>query len=96
MRNNYAQLLEGRSRAQVIFGAERVFGFGSGRVSDQPFAELLTEMVRHGDEWLLGSPHVLLDGSDRPSPTSQIMNWHLDRSSPQAALLIRENIKTLD
>jgi len=42
-RNDYAELLRGRAIANRVLGAERVFGFGSPRRSDEPYAELLAD-----------------------------------------------------
>jgi LmbE family N-acetylglucosaminyl deacetylase len=56
-RNDYAGLLRARAVANRTLGAERVFGFGA-EVHEQPYAELLTEVVRDG-EWRTGGARVL-------------------------------------
>ena len=42
-RNDYPELLRGRAIASRVLGAERVFGFGSARRSELPYAELLSD-----------------------------------------------------
>jgi LmbE family N-acetylglucosaminyl deacetylase len=58
-RNDYARLLEARAVAHAVLGSERVFGFGRGRASTPPYAELLTEMRRVRGTWEPGAPRVL-------------------------------------
>ena len=42
-RNDFTDLLRARAIASRVLGAERVFGFGSPRASDAPYAELLSD-----------------------------------------------------
>lgn len=57
-RNDYRRLVRGRGMASAILGPERVFGFGvAGR--SEGYAELLTEVVRHGGSWCLGRPREI-------------------------------------
>jgi LmbE family N-acetylglucosaminyl deacetylase len=42
-RNDYADLLRGRGVTSRVLGAERVFGFGSPRRAEEPYAELLAD-----------------------------------------------------
>ena len=42
-RNDFPELLRARAMAARVLGAERVFGFGSPRASDEPYAELLSD-----------------------------------------------------
>ena len=42
-RNDYPELLRARAIASRVLGAERVFGFGSARRSELPYAELLSD-----------------------------------------------------
>ena len=42
-RNDFAELLRARAIASRVLGAERVFGFGSPRASEEPYAELLSD-----------------------------------------------------
>jgi len=43
VRNDYSELLRARAIASRVLGAERVFGFGSPRLAEQPYAELLAD-----------------------------------------------------
>lgn len=58
-RNDYSRLLTARAVAHAVLGSERVFGFGRGRASDAPYAELLTELGRIGGTWRARSARVL-------------------------------------
>jgi LmbE family N-acetylglucosaminyl deacetylase len=42
-RNDFPELLRARAIASRVLGAERVFGFGSPRASQEPYAELLSD-----------------------------------------------------
>jgi LmbE family N-acetylglucosaminyl deacetylase len=67
-RNDYRAFLSGRAQANAIMGSERVFGFGSGRASALPFAEVVTE-VRHLDgRFMASEPHYLDQG---PEPSAE-------------------------
>jgi LmbE family N-acetylglucosaminyl deacetylase len=66
-RSNYPAVVEGRSRAARVLGVERAFGFGEPTKGGanawlleerRPYAELLTEAIRHDDEWFAGGPRV--------------------------------------
>jgi LmbE family N-acetylglucosaminyl deacetylase len=43
VRNDFPELLRARAIASRVLGAERVFGFGSPRASEEPYAELLAD-----------------------------------------------------
>jgi LmbE family N-acetylglucosaminyl deacetylase len=58
-RNDYDRLLTARATAHAVLGSERVFGFGSGRASVAPYAELLTEQRFADGTWRPGEPRVL-------------------------------------
>lgn len=58
-RTPYNVLHPARAAAYAVLGPERVFGFGSGTASEQPYADLLTEALRIDDRWYLGRPRVL-------------------------------------
>ena len=59
-RQPYADALMARARLQAVIGSERVFGFGSGPASPQPYADLLEErVVRPGSGWHLARGHVV-------------------------------------
>jgi hypothetical protein len=42
-RNDYYDLLRARAICARVLGAERVFGFGSERRAEEPYAELLAD-----------------------------------------------------
>ena len=56
VRNDFPELLRARAIASRVLGAERVFGFGSGRASEEPYAELLSD---DGDGRVLDFEHPL-------------------------------------
>lgn len=59
-RNPYGDVLAARGRVNAVLGAERVFGFGSGPASGEPYADLLCERAAGpGGEWVPGRPRVL-------------------------------------
>ena len=47
-RNDFPELMRARAIASRVLGAERVFGFGSSRASDEPYAELSPTPGRRG------------------------------------------------
>ena len=53
-RNDYYDLLRARAISARVLGAERVFGFGSERRAEEPYAELLAD----------GGPPRVLDPAD--------------------------------
>lgn len=57
-RNDYRRVVTGRAAATASLGPERVFGFGSTGAAE-PFAEVLSEVVRRGPRWCLGRPRRL-------------------------------------
>lgn len=70
-RNDYHQLVAGRSMANTTLGMEQIFGFGAAESWPHPFTELFTE-VRYLDEaWRAAEPRRL-EGSN---PTAT----HFDR-----------------
>jgi LmbE family N-acetylglucosaminyl deacetylase len=60
-RNDYRRLVEGRAMATAVLAAERVFGFGAPGLGD-PYAEVVSELVRGVGGWVLGSPRRLGSG----------------------------------
>ena len=60
-RNDYADLLGARARANAVLGAERVFGFGAARLPFA-FADLLQERVYTRRAWVPGHRRVLDPG----------------------------------
>jgi LmbE family N-acetylglucosaminyl deacetylase len=81
-RNDFRRVVRGRAASNTVLGSERVFGFGIAAVSDDPFAELLTEAIRHDGHWYAGARRVL--DLDVPlgdgSPSSELLDdWISDR-----------------
>ena len=62
-RNDYREVLMGMARANAVLGSERVFGFGSGRASQLPYATVLLETISDGAHWRATDPRML-DVSD--------------------------------
>jgi len=87
-RNDYESLLRAKATADAILGPERVLGYSSRR-GDQPYAELLCELLPSRGDWLLGSPRVLDSVSPLSPPTgTDAADW-LTGPSPNA--LLRES-----
>jgi GlcNAc-PI de-N-acetylase len=82
-RNDYRRLLVGGSEAAAVLGPERVFGFGSGRVSDLPYASLFLELEARAGDWEACTPGILDVTSPLAgrSPTGHVAGW-LDEPSP--------------
>jgi hypothetical protein len=79
-RNDYRRLVRGRAEANAVLGPERVFGFGA-QGGRGEFAELATEVVRRGGEWLLGSPRELDPGNPLAEPTPKPLSGWLEAPS---------------
>jgi len=62
-RNDYARLLAARAVAAAVLGSERVFGFGRGRASTMPYAELFTEYRWADGSWEPGTSRMLDAGA---------------------------------
>jgi LmbE family N-acetylglucosaminyl deacetylase len=58
-RNDFRRVVRGRAASNTVLGSERVFGFGTAAVSDEPFAELLTEATCRDGHWYAGTRRVL-------------------------------------
>lgn len=85
-RNDFDTLLGARAAANRVLGSERVFGSGApGR--PEPYAELLTEAVPAGGDWLAGQPR-LLDPSRplAPGPYGPPIGWWLHADSVRTHL----------
>lgn len=81
-RNDYRRLVRGRAASNTVLGSERVFGFGASAASPEPYAELLTEVVRRGGHWYAGTRRVVdLDSplADASSSTERLDDWISDR-----------------
>lgn len=81
-RNDSRRLLNARSTAHAVLGAERVFGFGSPAL---PFAraELLTELRLVGARWHICEPRVLRTGTEALDGTvgdADVTDWLLEPS----------------
>lgn len=57
-RNGYQELWPARSTANAVLGSERVFGFGAGRASPLPYAELYAERSFHEGRWRTSPPRM--------------------------------------
>lgn len=58
-RNDYRKMVAGFAMANPGWGSERIFGLGSSTASEQPYAELLTEVIYRKGSWLEGRHRVL-------------------------------------
>ncbi len=58
-RNDYLTAYRGKAMMQPALGSERIFGLGSPRASEEPYAELLTESIWQGSEWTTGNKRIL-------------------------------------
>jgi LmbE family N-acetylglucosaminyl deacetylase len=81
-RNDQRRLIDARSTANAVLGAERIFGFGSPSL---PFlrAELLTELRLAGDGWHTCEPRVLRTGAealDGVPSDANVTDWLLEPS----------------
>jgi LmbE family N-acetylglucosaminyl deacetylase len=68
-RNDYRRLVRGRSEAAACLAPELLFGFGSEGERRPEFAEMLCEVVRADESWLLGSARWLDPRSPLPPAT---------------------------
>lgn len=76
-RNDYPAMVAARGTVNRVLGAERAFGFGRPGIDADPYAELLTEVVRREGGWHAAAPR-LLDERDplaSPGPYSAIDWW---------------------
>lgn len=58
-RNDYKKMVLSRAGLAAVIGTEKVFGFGAKLVSDDPYAELLTEAKLSQGRWVEGSHRIL-------------------------------------
>jgi LmbE family N-acetylglucosaminyl deacetylase len=58
-RNSYLELIPSRARSAAILGTERVFGYGTHRVSILPYAEVLREMCPVDGQWVAGPARII-------------------------------------
>ena len=65
--------VEARTRVAATLAAEKIFGFGAPALSTTR-AEMVTEVVRQGGHWLLGSPRAL----DALNPVSRPRTVRVD------------------
>jgi LmbE family N-acetylglucosaminyl deacetylase len=74
-RNDYRRLLRTRAQINAITGPERVFGFGSPGL-EEPYAELLCELVPRAPVMLLGTSRRLDPSSPlKPPTTDDVSGW---------------------
>lgn len=79
-RNNYGALIRARARANMILGAERVFGFGAYALCGE-LAELTTEAIWDGQRWLLGTKRVLDPSAPFAGASDIDISWWLKAES---------------
>ncbi len=78
-RNDYRDVLRGRSISNAALGSERVFGFGTARY-DCLHAELITELLHvKPQNWLLTKPRLF--GTDAFAPGDICLDKWLHRAS---------------
>jgi LmbE family N-acetylglucosaminyl deacetylase len=85
-RNDYRRLLTGRAQANAVLGSELVFGFGGPVVSDEPYAELLTEVVLRPTGWMLGEPRLLNAAAPLATASNRNASAWVERPSARQAL----------
>jgi LmbE family N-acetylglucosaminyl deacetylase len=75
-RNDYAALVRARATANRVLGAERVFGWGAA-AREQPYAELLMELVVTYGEWWTTAARELdpADPLAETAPTAPVEAW---------------------
>lgn len=79
-RNDYRVLVRSRAEANSILAAERVFGFGAEGLN-APLAEVVTEAIPVGDQFMLGAPRVLSADNVLDPPTKIAIDSWLDSRS---------------
>lgn len=72
--------VDARGRLTAITAAEKVFGFGAPALAADR-AEVVTEVVHRGGQWLLGSPRALDATRPLSRPTSRIITRWVDSPS---------------
>jgi LmbE family N-acetylglucosaminyl deacetylase len=72
--------VDARGRLTAITAAEKVFGFGAPALSAAR-AEVVTEVTRRDDEWVLGAPRALDASAPLARPTSRVVTRWLEAPS---------------
>jgi hypothetical protein len=86
-RNDYVTLVRARAEMNRILGPERVFDYGAKGI-EAPFAEVLTEAVRHEGRWRLGPRRTLDLAAPLPrAPGADILDDWLDAPGPAQRLV---------
>lgn len=88
-RNDYDRLLAARASANAVLGSERVFGFGSGRASQSPYAEVLTELHFVGRSWYFGEPRLLRPVEPLSAAGSRLASDWIESMSVRDRLRLR-------
>ncbi|MEK7153670.1 MAG: PIG-L family deacetylase, partial [Patescibacteria group bacterium] len=91
-RNDYRVLVESSATRNTIWGSEAIFGFGKGGASDEPYAEVLTELVFADDVWHEGQHSTLNVAELFKEPTTISASEWLQELSPQAKRRKRTHI----
>jgi LmbE family N-acetylglucosaminyl deacetylase len=90
-RNDYPALASARSISHVVLGTEKVFGFGSRKVSADPYADLLTEVRYDAGHFRLGTPRVLDPDSPVAPVSTEIVDWWIERPSTALSRMSRRH-----
>ncbi len=95
-RNDYHNLVLGRALVGKVLGSEKIFGFGAAAVSQLPYAELLTEVIRgpsNDMQWVGGRTRMLTANAlfeDAPTPHIPRDFWLMSPSVRQEDNKLRE------
>lgn len=83
-RNDYRNMVLGRAKLNTVLGSEKIFGFGAeAACPSQPYAELLTEVIKRDGEWMEGTKRILDPSNPLDKNVSQIsLQWWIDSPSP--------------
>jgi LmbE family N-acetylglucosaminyl deacetylase len=80
-RNDFGDLYPAQAIASAVQGSERVFGFGAMRATNEPYAELFTEVSRADGAWRLGATRVLDVQVPLQLPTIEDISWWVEQPS---------------
>jgi hypothetical protein len=83
-RNDYRRFVTARAEMNASVGPELLFGFGAAAPAGVRYVELLTEVVRNGDRWLLGKGRWLRPQQPLADPSPVELNRWLSQPSETA------------
>lgn len=75
-RNDYEAMVANSTAANVEWGSERVFPFGSPTATDLPYAELFSEFVYKDGVWAVDKGRVLDFDNPFPIPSADAKDQH--------------------